>query len=233
MTIHLVFDLAATFCALAVTVVVYRWRLEGSMQRIEQAGIPYAVALVAGAAVGGYAAGTLNLWLSGTPAIARSVVGALAGSILAIEVFKARKGIRGSTGLIFVAGLATSIAVGRWGCYFSGLDDHTYGTPTGLPWGHDFGDGVMRHPVQLYESFAMAGFLVYTLIMLARRNPYFMRNGFYLLILFYASQRFVWEFLKPYAPLAGPFNLFHFICIALVCYSLIMMMGPVNERARA
>ena len=95
----------------------------------------------------------------------------------------------------------------------------TYGTPSDLPWGHDFGDGIFRHPVQLYESFAMAGFLAFALAMLARRNPFFLRNGFYLMVLFYAAQRFIWEFLKPYAPLCGPFNLFHFICAGLVCYS--------------
>ena len=34
----------------------------------------------------------------------------------------------------------------------------TYGTPTALPWGVDFGDGVPRHPVQLYEAATMAAF---------------------------------------------------------------------------
>ena len=39
-----------------------------------------------------------------------------------------------------------------------------------LPWGHDFGDGVPRHPVQLYESAAMAAFAgVYRLARAARR----------------------------------------------------------------
>jgi len=38
--------------------------------------------------------------------------------------------------------LAIGVAIGRIGCYLAGLDDFTYGTPTALPWGHDFGDGV-------------------------------------------------------------------------------------------
>jgi prolipoprotein diacylglyceryltransferase len=59
--------------------------------------------------------------------------------------------------------LAIGIAVGRLGCFFAGLDDFTYGTPTTLPWGHDFGDGIARHPVQLYESAAMAAFAITTL----------------------------------------------------------------------
>ena len=61
--------------------------------------------------------------------------------------------------------------VGRWGCFLSGLEDQTHGTPTALPWGHDFGDGMLRHPVQLYESFAMGLFLVVALVLIGKRNP--------------------------------------------------------------
>ena len=180
-------------------------------------------ALVLGAVAGGFGAGTLNLWLSDQPELGRSVVGALAGAITAVELFKWRRGIKGSTGIIFVAAFATSIAVGRWGCFFAGLPDNTYGTPTALSWGHDFGDGIARHPVQLYESFTMAAFLTVALVLIGRRNPFFRRNGFYLMVLTYGAQRFLWEFLKPYGTLIGPFNLFHFICAGLVIYSLVMI----------
>lgn len=214
---------------MVMTVAIYRWRLAEAAGRIESAGIGYAVALIAGAVIGGFGAGTLNLWLTSAPGVGRSIVGALAGAIAAIEIFKRLRGITGSTGIIFVPAFATSVVVGRWGCFLSGLDDHTHGTPTALPWGHDFGDGILRHPVQLYEFFAMAGFLALALAMLARRQPFFMRNGFYLLVGFYAAQRFLWEFLKPYATVVGPFNLFHFICAGLVIYS-VAMTGGTRER---
>ena len=212
--------------------VCYRWRLSDAAARVEPMGAAYALVLVFGAVVGGYGAGTLNLWLSGVPGIGRSIVGALAGAIIVIELFKWRKGIRGSTGLIFVPAFATSVVIGRVGCYLSGLEDNTYGLPTALPWGYDFGDGILRHPVQLYESLSLLLFLAVALIMLARRQPSFMRNGFYLMVLFYAGQRFVWEFLKPYAPIVGPFNLFHFICSGLCCYS-IWMIGRRDGRANS
>lgn len=208
---------------MAMTVTVYLWRLEPAAGKIERAGAGYAAALILGAVIGGYGAGSLNLWLTGVPGVGRSVVGALAGAILAIETFKAWKGIGGSTGLIFVPAFATSIVLGRWGCFLSGLDDQTHGTATALPWGHDFGDGIARHPVQLYESLAMLAFLVVALVLIGRRSPYFMRNGFYLLTLTYGAQRFLWEFLKPYGAVIGPFNLFHFLCAGLVIYSLGMM----------
>lgn len=229
MIVHTLFDLLAALAATAMTVAVYRWRLADAAGQIEQAGFGYAAALVAGAVIGGFGAGTLNLWLSGAPGVGRSIVGALAGAIVAIELFKRSRGIRGSTGLIFVPAFATSVTVGRWGCFLSGIEDNTHGIATALPWGHDFGDGLQRHPVQLYESFAMAGFLAFALAMLGRRQPFFMRNGFYVLVGFYGAQRFLWEFLKPYGSLLGPFNLFHFISAGLMIYSAAMI-GGSRER---
>ncbi|MEY3080088.1 MAG: hypothetical protein RJA94_73 [Pseudomonadota bacterium] len=206
-----------------MTMFVYNWRLKEAGKKIDSAGPLYGVALLAGAAIGGFGAGTLNLYLSSEPGLGRSIVGALAGAIAAVEIFKRARGISGSTGLIFVPAFATSVVVGRWGCFLAGISDETHGTPTALPWGHDFGDGVMRHPVQLYESFTMLAFLVVALVLIGQRNAFFMRNGFYILVLVYAGQRFLWEFLKPYGAVVGPFNLFHLICAGLVIYSFTMM----------
>lgn len=118
------------------------------------------------------------------PAVGRSIIGALAGGILAVELYKTRHGIRGSTGLLFVPTFATLIVVGRIGCALSGLDDHTYGVPTTLPWGHDFGDGIPRHPVGVFESLCMMGFLTLALAAFARRSPGFMAHGFHLMVAF-------------------------------------------------
>ncbi|NMD07579.1 MAG: prolipoprotein diacylglyceryl transferase [Phyllobacteriaceae bacterium] len=232
MVIHTIFDMLAAVTSLGVTAFCYRWRLSAAAARIEAGGAGYVVALIGGAALGGYGLGSLNMWLSGEAMVARSIVGALAGAIMAIEVFKLARGLRGSTGLVFVPAFATTVAVGRWGCFFSGLADETHGTPTGLPWGVDLGDGVLRHPVQLYESFAMLAFLAIALLLIGRRNGWFMRNGFYVLVLFYSGQRFCWEFLKPYGAVIGPFNLFHLVCAGLALYAVVMMRTS-HERAAA
>jgi prolipoprotein diacylglyceryltransferase len=231
-TLHMLFDLLAALAAMGMTLAVYRWRLSHAVAPIDNAGLGYAAALVAGTVIGGFGAGTLNLWLSGVAGTGRSIVGALGGAIAGVELYKLEKGVRGSTGLIFVPAFATSIMVGRWGCFLSGLKDQTHGTPTALPWGRDFGDGVMRHPVQLYESFTMALFLIAALLLIGRRDAWFLRNGFYAMVLAYAGQRFLWEFLKPYGTVVGPFNLFHFICAGLVIYSVVMI-GWVRANATA
>lgn len=222
--IHLLFDLAAWAAGLIAGFLVYRWRLTAVVARTAARTTPgYFVALAAGGLLGAFLLGTLNLHLSAHTGVGRSILGALFGAIVAIEVYKLKKGIRFSTGGIFVVPFCVGVMVGRLGCLASGLDDFTYGIPTGAAWGWDFGDGVMRHPVQLYEAVAMAAFLIVYLILLARRSPLAVQRGFYLCAGWYAAQRFLWEFLKPYGGAIGPLNTFHIVSILIMLYSLIMI----------
>jgi phosphatidylglycerol---prolipoprotein diacylglyceryl transferase len=200
--------------------------------------LPYLAAILLGAGLGAYAFGTTNLWLSGMPGVARSIEGAVAGGIMAVELYKRASHIRTRTGARFALPFCVGVAVGRIGCYLAGLDDFTYGTPTTLPWGHDFGDGIARHPVQLYESAAMAAFAVFYTAAVRRRDPFVIENGFYLAAGFYAAQRFVWEFFKPYGALVGPLTLFHLLSIAVFAYACAMIATapqgtPAHDRAVA
>jgi phosphatidylglycerol:prolipoprotein diacylglycerol transferase len=218
---HTVFDLAAWSSGAAVGYALYRWRLSAQLRQVASVTGPgYFASLAIGAALGAWASGSLNTIRQAAPALSHSIVGALVGAIVAVELYKALRGIRGSTGGVFVGSFATGAMIGRWGCFFAGLPDRTYGVPTTLPWGVDLGDGVSRHPVQLYESLAMALFLALYVAALARRAPWATRRGFYVLCIWYGAQRFAWEFLKPYPSLAGPFNLFHLLCAGLVVYGV-------------
>src|SRR5262245_2817377 len=217
--LHIVFDLAAWCFGAAVVFVLYRWRLKDAVSAIAaRTGSVYFAALAIGAVGGAWLAGSANTLAGPAPTLSHSLAGALAGAIVLVEAYKAARGIRGSTGTIFVGSLAAGIAVGRLGCLFAGLPDRTYGTPTALPWAVDLGDGVPRHPVQLYESVAMILFLGVAVAGLAARAPWAMRRGFYVLVAWYGAQRFAWEFLKPYPKLIGPLNLFHLIAGGLIAY---------------
>ena len=200
--------------------------------------LTYLAALVFGAGVGAVAFGSANLWLSGLSGIARSIEGAVVGGILAIETYKRLAGINQRTGARFALPFAVGVAVGRVGCFLSGLDDFTYGTPTSLPWAHDFGDGVPRHPVQLYESAAMAAFAALYVRRVLAGDRFFITNGFYLAVGCYGLQRFAWEFLKPYGTLLGPLTLFHLLSAAVLLYAIVMVATApkpesVHERAFA
>jgi phosphatidylglycerol---prolipoprotein diacylglyceryl transferase len=228
MAVHTIFDFTAWLCAWAIGSFVARRGYLGAVRT--PANDPgYFIALGLGAIAGAVLFGSSNMTLAGISGFGHSIAGAVAGGIVAIEIFKWRNGIRGSTGAQFVAPLAIGIAVGRWGCFFAGLPDYTYGTATVLPWGVDFGDGIARHPVQLYESAAMGLFLVVYLYEIAHGSRLFVRQGFYLLVVWYALQRFAWEFLKPYPVVLGPLNLFHCICIALICYGVVMLTRQDHE----
>jgi phosphatidylglycerol:prolipoprotein diacylglycerol transferase len=200
--------------------------------------LSYLAAILLGAGLGAYAFGTANLWLSGMPGVARSIEGAVAGGILAVELYKRAARIHTRTGARFALPFCVGVAVGRVGCYLAGLDDFTYGTPTTLPWGHDFGDGVARHPVQLYETAAMAAFAAFYVAAVRLRDPFVIDNGFYLAAGFYAAQRFAWEFFKPYGALLGPLTLFHLLSVAIFAYACAMIATapqrtPADDRAAA
>jgi phosphatidylglycerol:prolipoprotein diacylglycerol transferase len=235
--LHVVFDIVAWIAA--GLSLLWLTRLTG-VQFASSAtrSLNYIAALVFGAGIGAVLFGTANLWLSGQYGVARSVEGGIAGGIIAIELYKKLAGIRERTGARFALPLAVGVAVGRIGCYLAGLDDFTYGTPTALPWGHDFGDGIARHPVQLYESAAMLLFAAVYVGCLRRRNRFVIENGFYLAVGFYGVQRFVWEFIKPYGGVIGPLTLFHILSALLAAYAIIMIAtapdrGVVHDRAFA
>ncbi len=223
--IHIVFDIAAWLTALTMLVIMRRWRFAGT-DAVRAVGLGYVAAVLFGAGIGGITIGSLNLWLAGLPPFGRSIAGALLGAIVAVEIYKPVSGITTRTGAPYAAAIAAGILVGRFGCFFADLDDYTYGVPTALPIGVDFGDGVARHPVQLYESAAMALFLAIYLVQAARRSPWWLANGFYAFVAWYGAQRFILEMIKPYPTLIGPLTVFQLISLVLVLYGILMRVSP-------
>jgi prolipoprotein diacylglyceryltransferase len=220
--VHALFDALAWLAAgLAALSLARRGRVQ--FPAVPPARSSYFAAVILGSGIGAVAFGTANLALSGQPGLGRSIEGALAGAIVAVEFYKRLAGITQRTGARFALPLAVGIAIGRIGCFLSGIDDFTHGTPTSLPWAHDFGDGVLRHPVQLYESAAMTLFAVVYATRLLAGDRFWIDHGFYLAVGFYGAQRFCWEFVKPYGTIIGPLTLFHLVSLGLVAYALVMI----------
>jgi phosphatidylglycerol:prolipoprotein diacylglycerol transferase len=132
----------------------------------------------------------------------KTIVGGFLGGLLGVELTKKRLGITASSGDLMVYPLLLGLAIGRLGCHFSGLEDGTFGTATRLPWGIDFGDGIVRHPTNLYEiSFlALLGGL---LCLRERRRPLPNGRRFELFLASYLLFRLSIEFLKPTVALPG------------------------------
>ena len=125
----------------------------------------------------------------------KTIVGALLGGLIGVEAIKRAIGAQGSSGDAFALPLSVGIAIGRIGCFLAGMDDHTYGNPTRLPWAVDFGDGVPRHPTQLYEIV----FLLVLALLLYQKHRAFNRDGdiFRAFMIAYLGFRFLVDFIKP------------------------------------
>jgi phosphatidylglycerol:prolipoprotein diacylglycerol transferase len=145
----------------------------------------------------------------------KTIVGGLAGGLIGVEATKYVLGVRESTGDLFAAPLAIGAAIGRIGCFLTGLSDQTYGIATTLPWGVDFGDGVARHPTQLYEVLFLAALAV-LLLRLARR-PHTNGDLFKLFMVGYLGFRLAIDFLKP-EPSFGGLSSIQWVALAILLY---------------
>lgn len=206
-----------------------------------------AVGAMTGALVGAKLLGWLE-WLGGVPHVheesmaahedhhlfawlgGKTVVGGLLGGWAGVEIAKKIQGVRHSTGDGYVFPMIVGMMIGRVGCFLTGLEDMTHGVETGLPWAVDFGDGVARHPTQLYDVMFLllvGGVLAWRWrgvwgvgaagvgvsggrggavdSAVEVRNP---PNGLLFRVFFasYFGYRFAVEFLKPRLEQVGPFS---------------------------
>jgi phosphatidylglycerol---prolipoprotein diacylglyceryl transferase len=139
--------------------------------------------------LGALAGAPLQVWFGG-----KTIVGGLLGAVIGVEVAKKLLGWERSTGDGFVLPLMVAIVIGRIGCQLAGLSDLTYGNPTSLPWGWDYGDGIARHPTALYE---IAGIVVIAVLLRAVHFAHHSGDRFRLFMVAYLSLRLLLDFLKP------------------------------------
>jgi len=179
------------------------WR---ARQRLVQPPEAWQRLAIAAGAIGGAAIGSKGLyildywstlshapwgdWLSG-----KTIVGALLGGLLGVESIKLSIGWERSTGDAFVVPLITGMIIGRLGCQLSDARDLTYGIPTGLTWGWDYGDGVPRHPTALYEILGLC--VVAWVTGRLRQLSSVSGDQFRAFMVAYLSMRLGLDFLKP------------------------------------
>jgi phosphatidylglycerol---prolipoprotein diacylglyceryl transferase len=205
--------------------------------------VPHRWATLSCAAVGAAVGARLLGWLAAPeagydlPSLflgGKTIVGGLIGGLAGVELVKLGMGIRRSTGDLYAPALALAIAIGRIGCFLTGVEDDTSGVPTALPWGMDLGDGIRRHPTQLYELIVLAAMVV-PLWRLARRTmglaattgldgapapPTVLREGdaFKAFMVAYMTLRLVIDFLKPYPAIFLGLGVLQWAAVATLLY---------------
>ncbi len=181
---------------LVAAVLLYRWNIRG--KSVGNNGLYIALA----AAVGGILGAKLPMWIVSAPRIlanpldpavwlsGRTIVGGIIGGVAAVWLVKRRLGIKQRLGNYLVPSLALGIFFGRIGCFLAGC---CYGVATRLPWGVDFGDGVLRNPTQLYEALFVLAIFVYAQLRLEHYAPGELFRRF---MIVYFSWRFLVEFIR-------------------------------------
>lgn len=144
----------------------------------------------------------------------RTIIGGLIGGTIGVWITKKVLNIRAKRGNLFAPAIALGVCIGRLGCFFHGC---CYGKPTTLPWAMDFGDSILRHPTQLYESLFMLG--MFFIIKFGFKNkevaPGFLFN---VLMIAYFSFRFLIEFIRTERIAFFHLTYFQIICIFVLIY---------------
>ena len=146
----------------------------------------------------------------------KTIVGALIGGLFGVELAKQILGIKQRTGDLFAIPLCVGIVIGRIGCFLTGLEDHTAGIVTSLPWGVNFGDGTPRHPTQLYEALfalALGGYLWRRM-----QLPSVPGDIFKTFMVAYFAFRLACDFLKPDVRVFLGLSSIQLACAAMLIY---------------
>jgi phosphatidylglycerol:prolipoprotein diacylglycerol transferase len=141
----------------------------------------------------------------------KTIVGGLLFALFSVELVKIKIGVKTSSGDIMTYPLLLSLIIGRIGCFCEGLNDGTIGVKTNLFTGINFGDGILRHPLPLYEIVFLISLWCF-IFMLDKKKVLANGSKFKLFLISYFFYRFFIEFLKN-----NEFTIFDFSTIQLTC----------------
>ena len=149
----------------------------------------------------------------------KTILFGLVGGYLGVELAKWTLRVRVKTGDRFAIPVAAAIGVGRLACFCGGC---CFGKPTDLPWGLDFGDGLHRHPTQIYEAaFHLTAAVVLALMIQHLRtseSPHSWLRGHLIkiYILAYLCYWFLTEFIRPEPVLAYRLTGYQWVALVLI-----------------
>ena len=155
----------------------------------------------------------------------KTIVGGMLGGLIGVEITKKQIGVKVSSGDLMVYPLILAMIVGRIGCFLAGLDDGTYGIASNLPWAIDFGDGIRRHPTNLYE---IAFWIVLWVMLKSIESRWRFSDGskFKIFLSAYLVFRLLIEFIKPDYFFSFGLSVIQLVCIVGILYYYKVFLHP-------
>ncbi len=148
----------------------------------------------------------------------KTIMGGLFGGLIGVELMKKMIGEERRSGDLFTLPIILGIMIGRVGCFLTGVNEFTYGTVSKGPLAMDLGDGLLRHPIALYE-------IVFLLILfwaLGRVQRHFRRlpegHLFQFFMIAYFGFRFCIEFIKPNVFFVAGLSSIQWLCVLCWLY---------------
>ena len=126
----------------------------------------------------------------------KTVLGGFLGGLLGVEFIKSIIKEKRNSGDLFTYPILLALMIGRIGCFSMGVYEETYGVPTHFFTGMNLGDGLMRHPVALYEIFFLLMLWIF-LVQLEKKYTLAEGSRFKIFMIAYMLFRFMIDFIKP------------------------------------
>lgn len=156
--------------------------------------------------------------------------GGLVGSFIAVYLYSKKKKVHYYDILdIIVIPTAIALGLGRIGNFING---ELYGRVTSLPWGMNFGDGLSRHPSQLYES--VKNFFIFGVLWFIRNKKVPRGFLFWTFVTLYGVLRFMVEFVREPDPQLGfvflNLSMGQVLCSVLIIVGVFFMINIKKKR---
>lgn len=219
--IHLILEYAAFFIAFRYYVVLRRRSVDhiSSTNRLSIILGAAIGALIGSRLVGFFENPILPNSIEGVIQLlnTKTIMGGLFGGLLGVELAKKIIGEKQSSGDLFVLPIIVGIFVGRVGCFLYGTKEFTYGKVTTFFTGMNLGDGLLRHPLALYELIFLVPLFFIFKGMLKQQSR---ESGllFQYFMISYFGFRFLIEFLKPNVFFTFGLSSIQWLCIICLTY---------------
>ena len=155
----------------------------------------------------------------------KTVVGGFLGGLFGVELVKKIIKEKKRSGDLFTFPILLALIIGRIGCFSMGIHEETYGIPTNAFTGMDLGDGILRHPVVLYEiAFLMA--LWFAIVQLEKKYELVEGARFKIFMIAYLFFRFLLDFIKPHYTYSFGLSTIQLVCLLGLIYYAAYILQP-------